>query len=66
MGDIDEIFLFTNNQPLSIFSMLCLPKVFRKIFSNFSAVTQKSVVVKISFPKSDMDIFGMYIVPKVQ
>ena len=44
----------------------CVYQSSRNITNNLNAVTQKSVVVKISFPKSDMDIFGMYIVPKVQ
>ena len=64
MGDIDEIFLFQSTS-FYLFNVV-FTKSSRVITNNFSAVTQKSVVEKISFLKSDMDIFGMYIVPKVQ
>ena len=64
MGDIDEIFLFQSTS-FYLFNVV-FTKSSRVITNNFSAVTQKSVVEKISFLKSDMDIFGMYIVPKVR
>ena len=64
MEDIDEIFLFQSTS-FYLFNVV-FTKSSRVITNNFSAVTQKSVVEKISFLKSDMDIFGMYIVPKVQ
>ena len=60
---------FFANQPdlfLSFQFNVVFTKSSRVLTNNFNAVTQKSDVVKISFPKSDMDIFGMYIAPNVR